>query len=332
MNNTGIIITLAYPETIVRVSDEWFVPFLRYFGIGTKDFVRAGHAAFVLIDKTTGILEYHDFGRYIIPKPHGRVRNKVTDHELNFPLKAEIEDNKIENLNEILEILATSPKLTHGEGKMIASVCDAIDYDKAKTYITSLQKPYFINYAVFKRDASNCSRFVTTTLIASTTNTKIKGKLIWSTRFTPSTVGNVVKSDTKNMIYEVSDKGVISEFNSTVVKENIRHFLDKLKGFSPNTIGNLEPKKVEGICDKAQWLPGIGSGAWFELHPTNQNSAFRFRRVSPYGNVDVHEVFHVNEASFDYNQNFNFLHQSNCNVLHIQQKEIIYKFEKREAN
>lgn len=332
MNNSGIIITLAYPETIVRVSDEWFIPFLRYFGIGTKDFVRAGHAAFVLIDKATGILEYHDFGRYIIPRPHGRVRNKVTDHELDFPLKAEIKDNEIRNLNEILEFLATNPKLTHGEGKMIASVCDAINYDNAKTYIASLQEPYFINYAVFKKDASNCSRFVTTTLIASTTNPKIKRKLIWSTRFTPSTVGNVVKSDTKNMVYEVSDKGVISEFKSTIAKENIKYFLDSLKGFSPNTIGNLEPKKVEGICDKAQWLSGIGSGAWFELQPTNQNSVFRFRRVSPYGNVDVHDVFHVNEASFDYNQSFNFLHHSNCSVLHIMQNETIYKFEKRKAN
>jgi hypothetical protein len=30
MNNSGIILTLAYPETIVMVSEEWFSPFLRY--------------------------------------------------------------------------------------------------------------------------------------------------------------------------------------------------------------------------------------------------------------------------------------------------------------
>lgn len=329
MNNSGIIITLAYPETIVRVSDEWFIPFLRYFGIGTKDFVRAGHAAFVLINKSTGILEYHDFGRYIIPKPHGRVRNKITDHELDFQINAEMVEGEIVNLNEILEFLATNPNLTHGEGKMVASVCDAIDYSKAKNYIVSLQEPYFIKYAVFKKNASNCSRFVTTTLIASTTDNRIKRKLIRSTRFTPSTVSNVVKSNTKHIVYEVSDKGVVSEFKSTVAKENIKHFLDRLKGFSPNTIGNLKPKNVEGVCSKAQWLSGIGSGAWFELHPTNQNTKYRFRRVSPYGHVDVHDVFEVNESSFNYNENFNFLHHSNCNVLHIQQNETIYKFERQ---
>ena len=41
MDNTGIILTLAYPETIVRVSDEWFSPYLSFFGIGKKNYVKA---------------------------------------------------------------------------------------------------------------------------------------------------------------------------------------------------------------------------------------------------------------------------------------------------
>lgn len=130
MDNTGIILTMAYPETVVMVADEWYSPFLRYLGIGKKDYLRAGHAALVLINKTTGVLEYHDFGRYITPEPTGRVRGKDTDNELDFPLKAIIEDNTITNLNEILEFLATHPKLTHGEGKLIASLCNAVNYKK----------------------------------------------------------------------------------------------------------------------------------------------------------------------------------------------------------
>ena len=57
MTNTGIVLTLAYPETIVMVSKEWFSPLLRYAGIGKKNYLRAGHAALVLINKETGILE-----------------------------------------------------------------------------------------------------------------------------------------------------------------------------------------------------------------------------------------------------------------------------------
>jgi len=56
MSSNGIILTLAYPETIVMVSKEWFSPFLRFLGIGKKNYLKAGHAAFVLINKKTGDL------------------------------------------------------------------------------------------------------------------------------------------------------------------------------------------------------------------------------------------------------------------------------------
>ena len=80
MNSTGIILTLAYPETIVMVADEWYSPFMKYIGIGKKNYVRAGHAALVLINIETGILEYHDFGRYITSEPNGRVRGLSLIH------------------------------------------------------------------------------------------------------------------------------------------------------------------------------------------------------------------------------------------------------------
>ena len=110
MNNTGILLTLAYPETIVMVAKEWYSPLMRHVGIGKKNYLRAGHAALVLIDKETGVLEYHDFGRYITSEPNGRVRGRETDFELHFPIKAEIKEGEIRNLDEILKFLATNPK------------------------------------------------------------------------------------------------------------------------------------------------------------------------------------------------------------------------------
>ena len=121
-NNTGIIVVMAYPETIVMVADEWYSPFLKYFGLGKKNYLRAGHAALVLIDKKKGDLEYHDFGRYITNKPNGRVRGEKYDRELRFPIKAKIVNNRIQNLNEILEFLSVNPKLTHGEGKLVGDI------------------------------------------------------------------------------------------------------------------------------------------------------------------------------------------------------------------
>jgi hypothetical protein len=329
MNNTGIILSLAYPDTIVRISDEKLVPYLKYINVGCENYVRAGHAALVLIEIESGRLEYFDFGRYTCPLGYGRVRGKVTDNELDFPLTAEIKDGQLINVNEILTFLATHPDLTHGEGKLVASVCNAINYEKARTYIMELQLNDFVRYGAFIKKGSNCSRFVTDTLIASITIKEKKNKLIKSKRFTPSTVGNVVIADTEQLVYEVSESGIISEFKSTPKAENRRCFLDKLKGFEPNLIGNIKPKYVSGIADHAQWLEGIGAGAWFELNETEKTSEFNYKRISPKGNIDVNDIFRIVESGFNYREGYKFIHYSNCKFFHIEQAGSIYRFERK---
>ncbi|MBD0825246.1 DUF6695 family protein [Aestuariibaculum marinum] len=325
-NNTGIILTLAYPETIVMVSKEWFSPFLRFFGIGKKNYLRAGHAALVLINKATGVLEYHDFGRYITPEPTGRVRGKDTDNELDFPLKAEIEGDSILNLDAILKFLATHPKLTHGDGKLVASVCTSIDYNIARAHITEMQNQHFIRYAAFIKKACNCARFVTDALIASVTDKDIKRKLKRSKWFTPSTVGNVLLANTGPQVFEVTENGEIGIFKGSQVSENIRCFLDRLKGHQPDFIGSLHPKPVENLHHKSQWLSGIAAGAWFELHKLEEVLHFKFKRISPHGNVDVEAVYKVECHGFEYHETYEFVHYSNCEFFHIKQNDTVYRF------
>ena len=291
--------------------------------------MRAGHAALVLIDKATGILEYHDFGRYITPEPYGRVRGKDTDNELDFPLKAIIKNNSIVNLEEILKFLATHPKLTHGDGKLIASVCNAVDYKKARTHITELQQQEFIRYAAFIKDACNCARFVTDAVIASTTNADIKKQLVSSKWFTPSTVGNVMLSDTEDYVFSVTEKGEISKFNGSQKSENIRCFLDRLKGYEPSLEGTLIPKPVSGMHENAQWLSGIAAGAWYTLDKTPVENLYRYKRISPYGNIDVDDVFEVLDTTFNYHADFKFVHYSNCSFFRIEQNNTVYKFTRK---
>ncbi|TWO33223.1 hypothetical protein E1J38_004820 [Seonamhaeicola sediminis] len=328
MNNTGIILTLAYPETIVMVSEEWFSPFLRYLGVGKKNYLRAGHAALVLIEKSTGVLEYHDFGRYITPEPTGRVRGRDTDNELHLPLKAQIENNQIKNLNNILKFLGTNPRLTHGDGKLVASVCTAVDYKMAKAHITMMQEKHFIRYAAFIKDACNCARFVTDSLIAGLTDNIVKKRLLKSKWFTPSTIGNVLLADTENQVYEVSETGIVSEFKGSQKSENLRCFLDRLKDHTPNFIGTLEPKHHDEVHESGQWLSGIAAGAWFELHQTKRELEYRFRRLSPYGHVDVDALFKVENNRFSYQESFEFVHYSNCKFFHIKQNGAVYRFER----
>lgn len=325
--NDAFILTLAYPETIVSHADEWYSKFLRYAFIGSKKHVRAGHAALVLISKVTGELEYYDFGRYITSEPNGRVRGRETDFELDFPLKAKIENDTIINLEEILEFLATHPKLTHGDGNLYASVCNAVDYHLARTHIDAMQAQGFIRYAAFIKIACNCARFVTDTLIASVTDSKIKSTLERSKWFTPSTIGNVVIADTEDFVYLVSEKGEISEFNSTVSKENRRLFLDTLKGYNPSLVGTLEPKHNDVKAQHAQWLSGIAAGAWFELYDLDERTEYRFRRISPYGNIDCDAVFKVNDECFDMSFDYRFVHYSNCSFINIEQHSKVFRFD-----
>lgn len=329
IENTGVILTLAYPDTIVSHAEEWYSPYLRYVGIGSKTSVRAGHAALVLINKETGVLEYHDFGRYITPEPYGRVRGSITDNELSFPLKAEIKDGEILNLEAILKFLATHPKLTHGEGRLVASICNVIDYQLARTHITKTQEREFIYYAAFKKEASNCARFVTDSLIASVTDVKIKKALINSKWFTPSTIGNVLIANTGNYPFEVSDQGDVVEFKGSQKSENLKCFLDKLEEYKPSKIGTFVPKKVEGLHENAQWLSGIAAGSWYEIHKTEALNQYRYRRISPYGNIDCDAVFIVEDSSFNYKKQYKVVHYSNCHFFHVKQNEKVFKFNRK---
>ena len=325
--NNGIILTLAYPETIVMVADEWYSPYLRYLGIGKKNYVRAGHAALVLINVKTGLLEYHDFGRYITPEPYGRVRGKDTDHELDFPIVAEVENGKITNLNTILKFLATHPKLTHGDGPLFASVCNAINYEKARAHITRMQNKHFIRYAAFVKEACNCARFVTDALIAGATDSIIKKKLLKSKWFTPSTIGNVVIADTEGKVYLVSEEGEISQFKSSVKKENRRLFLDKLSDHEPNFEGTLYPKHNDVKNENAQWLSGIAAGAWFELYDLKNENRYRFRRISPSGNIDVDGIYDISEKGFEMDIEHEFIQYSNCSFFHVKQNDKTFRFD-----
>lgn len=327
LQNDAFIITMAYPETIVSHAEEWYSKFLRFAFIGNKKHVRAGHAALVLIDKNTGVLEYHDFGRYITPSPNGRVRGRETDFELNFPIKAKIVDGEIENLENVLKFLATNSKLTHGDGDLYASVNGEINYNLARKHITARQNEGFIRYAAFIREACNCARFVTDALIDSVTNDKIKKELIKSKSFTPSTIGNVVIADTENFVYRVTDQGEIFEFTSTVGKENRRLFIDVLKGYNPSLVGTIKPKQNDTKKEHAQWLGGIAAGAWFEIYDLESKTEYRYRRISPYGNVDCDGVYRVDTDGFDINSEYEFVHYSNCGFFHIKQNEKTYRFE-----
>tara|TARA_R110000772_G_scaffold53043_7_gene121469 strand:+ start:1487 stop:2500 length:1014 start_codon:yes stop_codon:yes gene_type:complete len=316
---TGKIIVLAHPDTFVKVTEEWICKFLPLVGLGTREYIKAGHAALVLIENETGDAFYYDFGRYVTPVGYGRVRGANTDVELEVPFKATFTgNNSLENLEEFLLWLDANPQMTHGEGRLLASVCDLVDYEVAKKHILNLQYRGSVLYGAFSKTESNCSRFVTDTLLAATKEKGIRKALKFNKLFTPSTVGNVEKAATKAVVFQV-EEGVISEFNSTAFKENLKNYFHKKRPVK-------EEIDLPKLPKNAQKLEGIGSSAWFELLteklPLNH---FRIKRYNELHLVDFDGIYKTSEE-FDEKLPFRFTYDSHCEVCNIVQSGEKIKF------
>ncbi|TPN83031.1 DUF6695 family protein [Aquimarina algicola] len=323
MKYTGKIISLAFPDTFVRHSDESVLKLLPLLGLGKKGFVKAGHAALVLIENKTGIAEYYDFGRYITPFGYGRVRSALTDVELSIPFKAHIDSSDhLINVEEFLLWLEANPHKTHGDGRLIASVCDHIFYDKAKEYILSMQSKGSMPYKAFGKNGSNCSRIVTDTILASTNHTKIRTALLRNKLFTPSTVGNVEKSAIKNAIYEVKD-GVVKKYTSSAFKENMTNYFDKNIPEAKSNPKKIVSEELQG----AHFLSGIGSSAYFKLCSTSGKNIFEIRRYTECGEEDFCGIFKCLDSSFDCDIEYEFVYDSNCMYCHVHQKGKKIRFE-----
>lgn len=325
MSYTGKIIVLAFPDTFVTMSTEWICKLLPLVGLGTKEYIKAGHAALVLIENQSGNARYFDFGRYVTPKGHGRVRGATTDAELSLPFTAEIaEDNNLLNLDEILVWLDANPLKTHGQGRMLASVCHSIDLKKAEAFIMQLQNRGSIPYGAFEKTGSNCARFVTDTILAATDDSKIIRALNFNKKFTPSTVGNVEKAARQRAIFEVFN-GNIQSFKGSAFKENLTNYFHRKKENSHQK--NNPEVSVNQLHNNAlQKLEGTGSSAWFEINkmPLPENH-FNIRRYNEVGEIDFDGVYF--SSLFNPAQPYEFTYDSHCAFCHILQNNKKIKLE-----
>ncbi|GAA4108558.1 hypothetical protein GCM10022393_04780 [Aquimarina addita] len=321
MNYTGKIISLAFPDTFVRFSDEKYVnDLLQLVGLGKNGIIKAGHAALVLIENSTGNADYFDFGRYITPPGKGRVRSASTDVELKIPFKARFaEDGTLSNVKEFLLWLESHPEKTHGSGRLVASVCDYINYDKALSYVLDLQSRGSIPYSTFRKEGSNCSRIVTDTLLVSTDVAKIRIPLLRNKLFTPSPLGNVQKASMGTKIYQV-ENGVLQAYPASVFKENLTNYFDKR---IPVLNKNVDPPE---LAKTAHFLSGIGSSAYFTVKMSEVQSLMEISRYTESGEEDFRGLFKAT-SKFDISKKHQFTYDSHCQYCHIKQEDKIIKLE-----
>ncbi len=319
MMGTGKIIVLAYPDTFVKMSSEWQCKVMPFLGLGTWKQIKAGHAAMVLIENKTGKANYYDFGRYVTLEGLGRVRSEETDHELVLPIKAKLIGNgPLENLNDFLLWLDASPDKTHGEGRLVASVFEEVNFKKAQNYILNLQERGSIQYGAFVKGGSNCARFVTETILVSTENKKIIQGLNHNKLFTPSAIGNVEKA-ANSKIYEVFS-GIVKEYSSTAFKENLTNYFHRQKK------EKQFKKMVSELPVEAQKLSGIGSSAWFSIELiSDSKNLYQIKRYNDYHVIDYIGWFKTDDH-FDIQKEYKFTYDSNCEYCHLIQNNNRIRF------
>ena len=245
----------------------------------------------------------------------GRVRSAQTDVELEIPIKAQIDQNgALQNTDEFLLWLEANPQKTHGEGRLLASVCDRIDFKRAEDFILGLQNRGSIPYGAFVKDGSNCSRFVTETLLAATSDQKIIKRLNWNKKFTPSTVGNVEKAATESAVFQVLN-GNLEQFSGTAFKENLKNYFHKKRN------GSTVESKNGSPSESAQYLSGIGSSAWFDLLPSEHlpQADFVIHRYNEDQVLDFKGVFRADQP-LDPHVEYEFIYDSHCAKCTVVQK------------
>lgn len=319
MNYNGKIIVLAFPDTFVKMSDELMCKILPLVGLGTRTHIKAGHAALVLIENATGIAQYFDFGRYITPQGKGRVRSAITDIELEMPINAQLTNNRLQNIEELLVWLDAHPEKTHGSGRLVASLCNAVNYEKALAYVLGLQNKGSIPYKAFGKAGSNCARFVTDTILASTEDATIVKYLKRNKKFTPSTIGNVEKSASEDTVYEVF-QGKVTPYGSCALRENLTNYFDKRvpKDTAETTVVNQLP-------ENAHFLSGTGSSAYFHLDVTSDTKGV-VRRYTEFGELDFEGTTRIPQA-FSPAETYNFMYDSNCAYCTIEQSGLRFRLE-----
>jgi len=196
--HNGFAIVLAWPETLCKQAGGWYDPLLEFFNLNKNGYYKIGHAAIVLVDENTGVCQYFDFGRYHAPHGFGRVRSAFTDHDLKINTNAEIFENQIENLNDILQELFEN-KSTHGTGPINATLT-RINFNAALQKVLNMQAQEFIEYGPLLPNGTNCSRFVNTAVLAGKPSFSEQLALTFPLTISPSPMWNLTATGSQTFI------------------------------------------------------------------------------------------------------------------------------------
>lgn len=268
-------LVLAWPDQTARGDEPWMA-LLKRVGIVKNLNFRVGHAAIILVQRSSGSLFYYDFGRYITPRGYGRARSAASDPRLALSCRAEFDGyGRINNLDTILAELHKKEYATHGGGRLFFSVADRLCYAAAARFALRMVEGGPVKYGALARGNNSCSRFVAQILLNGLQAGHSARKWIgFPETIKPSPMSNVVNASPDKIVY-CYHKGKLQRFQMgrrQSLKFQLSLLRDNLSTAKAKRLpcdrkpGNMkEPKRPSSVPPEAHWLGGIGEGAWYAV-------------------------------------------------------------------
>lgn len=332
-NDTALV--LAWPDEIT-LGDERWMALLKKLGIFKNLNFKVGHAGIILIEPGTGRLLYYDYGRYIAPRGRGRGRSAYTDPKLALETTAEINpQGQINNLHEIVAEIDSIKEATHGNGRMFFSIATGISFHIAKTYAEEMIAQGSSPYGAFGIGCNSCSRFVSRLLIrACRPGHPAKMWLRMPETFAASPISNVVNIRTDRDVYCYYN-GQLRMLRMTR-KQSFMLMINQLRDNFSRRMSLLLPddqtcssvaqrSRPEPVPDGAQWLGGVGEGAWYHLSAEGQMS-YIITRYNENGQMD-YRVRAINKSLTAIDETWRITHDSHYGYTTIIRHNISIRLE-----
>lgn len=293
--NQDLALVMAWPDQTARGDERWMA-ILKQLGVVKNLNFKVGHAAIVLVHRQTGALAYFDFGRYITPRGYGRARSVESDPRLALETRAQIDSGHITNLNAILDELSQIEDATHGGGRLFFAIAQCLSYTAAHRFANQLVEQGPIKYGAIATGNNSCSRYVAQVLLAGLGNQHpARRRIALPESIKPSPMSNVVNASPDRTVYCYHEGKLqaqqMNRWRSLGFQvDQLLHNLSTAKSKDlpcdrePGSIA--EPQRPKTVPATAQWLGGIGEGAWFTLNRDMDSDALVVTKYAANGHQE----------------------------------------------
>lgn len=330
-----IAIPISWPDK-TALGDEKWMAFLKQIGLVKNLHFKVGHAAILLIERNSGRILYFDFGRYLSPRGYGRARSALFDPRLEIATKAQItRQGEVQNIKEILEELCEKEEATHGGGRTFFSICKQVSFTKCVAYAEKLVAEGPVLYGALAKNNNSCSRFVAQVLTEGMDmDDKRRRKILYPECLKASPTSNVVNAAPNEEVF-CYEQGHLKLwkmrrkdsllFQFGLLKDNFtkKGSQDLACDQTPGMID--APLRPSNVPEHAQWIGGIGEGAWLQLERRQDENVFIIYKYAASGKLE-YKIQTTCIQNFDINRPYTFTPNFLYNSYSIIQDNNLYIF------